>query len=73
MIILLNGKEIEKIVLINLVIKQKDLPLAIIGRRLRMRLILALLGLCISAMAVCIGVVRRMRILFGALEEDIDF
>ena len=76
MIILLNGKEIKKIVLINLVIKQKDLPLTltITGLRLPVRQIIRPMhGLSISTMAMTIGMVRRMSFMFGVLEVDIDF
>ncbi len=48
------------------------LPLTIIGLRLRMRLIRPTRGLSISTMAMTIGTIRRMRIMFDALEEDSD-
>jgi len=38
-----------------------------------MRPILVMLGLCISTMATAIGLVRRLRIIFGVLEGDSDF
>jgi hypothetical protein len=58
--------------LINLVIKQKDLPLTIIGLRLPMRQIRPMRGMSISTLAMTIGMVRRMRVMFGVLEVDSD-
>ena len=58
--------------LIERVIEKKDLPLTIVGLPLRMRPILALLGLWFSTMATTIGIVRRMRIIFGVLEGESD-
>jgi hypothetical protein len=63
----------KKIVLINLVIKQKDLPLTLIGLRLPQRQIRPMHGLSVSTLALTVGMIRRMSILFGVLEVDIDF
>ncbi len=64
---------IKLIHLINLVIKEKDLPpLTFIGLRRRMRLIRPMRGMSISTMALTVGVLRAMSMMFGVLGEDSD-
>jgi len=48
------------------------LPLTMTGLRLPMRQIRPMRGMSISTMALTVGMVRRMRIVFGALEVDSD-
>jgi hypothetical protein len=49
------------------------LPLTIIGLRLPMRQIRPMHGMSISTMAMTIGMIRRMKIMFGVLEVESEF